>query len=170
MKRFLLLALCLLPLTGVTSCGYHAGGLVNPRMQGVSTFAVNMFDNVTTYPELGQLVTSAVGNELQSDGTFKMAAPSSADVVIRGSVTSASLSRTLVDWQDTNLSRELRVRVHVSYEVIRRSTGEVIRKGRATGDGTYFNTGGNTLTGRSAALSYGARQAASAIVDQLTIP
>ncbi len=114
MKRFLLLALCFLPLTGVTSCGYHVGGLVNPRMEGVSTFAVNVFDNETTYPELGQLVTSAVGNELQSDGTFKMAAPSSADVVVRGTVTNASLSRALVDWRDVNLSRELRVRVYVS--------------------------------------------------------
>ncbi len=170
MKRFLLLALCLLPLTGVTSCGYHAGGLLNPRMKGVSTFAVNMFDNETTYPELAQLVTSAVGNELQSDGTFKMASPSSADVVIRGAVTHASISRALVDWEDANLSRELHVRVHVSYVVTRRSTGEVIKKGYAVGDGTYFNTGGNTLTGRSAAFSYGARQAASSIVAQLTIP
>lgn len=169
MKRLLCLGLSLLTLS-LGSCGYHAGGLVNKKLEGVKTFNVTMFDNLTTYPNAGMLATSAIGNSLQTDGTFRMAAPGAADVVISGAVTTITIQQSLVDWQDTHLSLEFRITMQVDYKVKRVSDGKVIKEGIASGDGTYYNTGGNVQSGRDAALSYAARNVAEEIVASLTTP
>ena len=167
MKRLLCLGLSLLTLS-LGSCGYHAGGLVNKKLEGVKTFYVTMFDNLTTYPNAGMLATSAIGNSLQTDGTFRMAAPGSADVEISGTVTTITIEQSLVDWQDTHLSLEFRITMQVDYKVKRVSDGKVIKEGSASGDGSYYNTGGNVQSGRDAALSYAARNVAEEIVASFT--
>lgn len=169
MKRLLCLGLGLLTLS-LGSCGYHAGGLVNKKLEGVKTFYVTMFDNLTTYPNAGMLMTSAIGNSLQTDGTFRMAAPGVADVEISGSVSNVTIERSLVDWQDTHLSLEFRITMQVDYKVKRVSDGKVIKVGTASGDGSYYNTGGNVQSGRDAALSYAARNVAEEIVASFTTP
>ncbi len=169
MKRILslLVGLCLLPLS-VPSCGYHLGSVVSPKMDGVKSIAIEMFDNTTEYPIAGALVTTSVGNAIQTDGAFKLLSPTTADATITGSVSHVNISRSMVDWRDSNLSREFRVTVNVTYCVTRTSDGTVLAKGVASGSGTYYNAGGNTLAGREAALSYGTRLAADAIVESLT--
>ena len=169
MKRLLCLGLGLLTLS-LGSCGYHAGGLVNKKLEGVKTFYVTMFDNLTTYPNAGMLMTSAIGNSLQTDGTFRMAAPGVADVEISGSVTNVTIEQSLVDWQDTHLSLEFRITMQVDYKVKRVSDGKVIKEGTASGDGSYYNAGGNVQSGRDAALSYAARNVAEEIVASFTTP
>ncbi len=169
MKRLLCLGLGLLTLS-LGSCGYHAGGLVNKKLEGVKTFYVSMFDNFTTYPTAGMLATSAIGNSLQTDGTFKMASPGTADVEISGAVTNVTIEQSLVDWQDTHLSLEFRITMQVDYKVKRISDGKVIKEGCVTGDGSYYNTGGNVQAGRDAALSYAARNVAEEIVASFTMP
>lgn len=169
MKRLLCLGLGLLTLS-LGSCGYHAGGLVNKKLEGVKTFYVTMFDNFTTYPNVGMLMTSAIGNALQTDGTFRMAAPGAADVEISGSVSNVTIEQSLVDWQDTHLSLEFRITMQVDYKVKRVSDGKVIKEGCATGDGSYYNAGGNVQSGRDAALSYAARNVAEEIVASFTTP
>ncbi len=170
MKRLLPLILCFFTLLILSSCGYHLGGTVNAKLKGVKTIAVTMFDNNSEYPDLGFQVTTAMGNALQTDGTFTMAPPSSADVIVSGSVSGVDVRRSLIDGRDTHLARELTMKVYVSYTITRRKDGKVLVKGRANGDGSYFNTGGNTQAGRAAALSYASRRAAGMVVDLLTRP
>lgn len=169
MKRVLCLfaGLCLLPLS-LPSCGYHLGGVVSAKMEGVKSVAVEMFGNNTEYPLAGTLFTTALTNDLQTDGTFELLSPTTADAVVTGAVTGVSITRSLVDWRDANLSREFRVSVRVQYKVTRRSDGKVIASGTVTGSGNYYNSGGNVQAGREAAISYGTRRAAEAIVDSLT--
>lgn len=169
MKRVLCLfaGLCLLPLS-IPSCGYHLGGVISAKMEGVKSVAVEMFANDTEYPIAGALQTTAITNALQTDGAFELLSPTTADAVITGSVSGVDISRSLVDWRDSNLSLEFRITVHVSYKVTRKSDGKVLAQGSASGSGTYYNTGGNTQAGRDAAISYGTRRAAEAIVAALT--
>ncbi len=169
MKRIicLLVGLCLLPLS-VPSCGYHLGGLVSARMKGVKSVAVEMFENNTDYPVAGVLLTTAVANTLQTDGAFELLSPTTADAVITGSITNVEVSRSLVDWRDTNLSLELRLTVTVQYTVTRRSDGKLLATGQTSGSGTYYNGDVNIQSGREAAMSYAVRRAAEAIVESLT--
>lgn len=169
MKRLLCLGLGLLTLS-LGSCGYHAGGLVNKQLEGVTTYCVTMFDNLTVYPSADMLMTSALGNALQTDGTFRMAAPGVADVEISGAVTNVTIEQSLVDWQDTHLSLEFRITMQVDYKVKRVADGRIIKEGSVSGEGSYYNTGGNVQSGRDAALSFAARNAAAEIVASFTMP
>ena len=161
------LALCaLLP----ASCGYHLGGTVRADMEGMKTYSVSMFENHTVYPNVAMQVTSAIGNALQGDGAFEVAPASAADFTVSGTVKSVELERKLVDWRDSYLSLEVGVYVIVDYTVTDNRSGKVLSSGELRGEGSYFNTGGNTQTGRDAALSYASRQAAESLVETLTIP
>ena len=83
MKRFFSILACTLPLF-TASCGYQLGGLVNGDMKGMNTFDVTMFENQTNYPNVAMQMTTALADALQSDGTFRMVAPSQSDFSVSG--------------------------------------------------------------------------------------
>lgn len=167
MKKILAIALSLCALLP-TSCGYRLGGVVRADMEGMKTYSVSMFENQTVYPNVAMQVSSAIGNALQGDGAFTVAPASAADFTVSGTVKSVQLNRKLVDWRDSYLSLEVGVYVFVAYTITDNRTGKVLTKGELRGEGSYFNTGGNTQTGRDAAISYAARQAADELVERLT--
>ncbi len=165
-----LLTAGILPLFLLGSCGYHLGGLRNDKLKDMDSFCVNMFANHTVQPEVASLMTTALGDAMQRDGSFRMAAPSQCDFTIDGAVTSISREALSTDWRDSYISREIGMTVHVSYDVKDTKTGQTILSGSTSAQGSYFNDTGNIQSARSAALSYATRQAADNIVFQLTIP
>lgn len=158
-----LLASLLLP----ACSGYHLGGVPAAPMVGMKTYAVSMFANKTGYPDVAMLLTTALGNTMQSDGTFSIAPSSEADFIISGSVDDVRFSQSMRDWRDTELSFEVDVTVSASYTVIQRSTGKTLTSGTVSGSGSYFTASGNTFAGRESAFSYATRNAASDIVSRL---
>ncbi|MBQ4593896.1 MAG: hypothetical protein IJA81_04650 [Akkermansia sp.] len=169
MKRIFTLLACALPLV-TTSCGYKLGGLVNGDMEGMKTFDITMFENQTNYPHVAMQVTTALADALQSDGTFRMVSPSKSDFTVSGKVTSVQASSMTTNPDDSYLSLEIGLEVHVSYSITDRKTGKVVKSGEVNGEGSYFNTPGNVQAAREAALSYAARLAARELVDELTLP
>lgn len=152
----------------VSSCGYHLGGIKPSYMKDMNTFCVEMFANNTVQPNMGMLVTSAVGNTLQSDGTYRMAPRSEADFVIKGTVTHIERTSQRTSSEDSYVSSEIGLTVYVEYEVIDRKTGKVILKGTESGTGNYFNQDINTVSAMDSALSYASRLAAEDIAFNLT--
>ncbi len=169
MKRFFSILACMLPLF-TASCGYQLGGLVNGDMKDMKTFDVTMFENQTNYPLVAMQMTTALADALQSDGTFRMVAPSQSDFSVSGKVTSVSASSLTTNPDDTYLSLEIGLTVHVQYTITNRKTGKVIKTGTVSGQGSYFNTSGNAQSARESALSYATRLAADELVDALTLP
>lgn len=169
MKRFFSILACTLPLF-TASCGYQLGGLVNGDMKGMETFDVTMFENQTNYPNVAMQMTTALADALQSDGTFRMVAPSQSDFSVSGKVTSVSASSLTTNPDDSYLSLEIGLTVHVQYTITDRKSGRVIKTGTVTGQGSYFNTSGNAQSARESALSYATRLAADELVDALTLP
>lgn len=169
MKRFFSILACMLPLF-TASCGYQLGGLVNGDMKDMKTFDVTMFENQTNYPLVAMQMTTALADALQSDGTFRMVAPSQSDFSVSGKVTSVSASSLTTNPDDTYLSLEIGLTVHVQYTITDRKTGKVIKTGTVSGQGSYFNTSGNAQSARESALSYATRLAADELVDALTLP
>lgn len=169
MRYALSIILCTLLLL-CSSCGYRLGGLVNSDMKDMKTFDVQMFRNYTGYPHVAMQMTTAVGDVMQSDGTFRMVSPSRSDFSISGAVSSVSASSLITNPDDTYVSLEVELTVNVQYQITNRKTGKVIKSGTVEADGSYFNVAGNVQSAREIALSYATRKAALKIVDELTLP
>jgi hypothetical protein len=85
MQRALLLLLCLTAL-GLTGCaGYHLGA-AKGAVAGGQSIEIFPFNNQTLEPRLGDAVTQALRERLQTDGTYQLATRGGADVVVTGSI------------------------------------------------------------------------------------
>ncbi len=81
------LAVILLALFGMTSCGYRLSGTGELVPKGAKTIAIPVFINATNEPYVDVEVTKAVVNEFLTDGRLELAGLEGADVVLRGKVT-----------------------------------------------------------------------------------
>lgn len=173
MKRSAVMAAAAAALLLLPSCMpelYHMGGLKPKVMQDMNTFCVEMFENHSTQPEAAVLMTTALTDAMQRDGTYRLAPASKADFIISGEVSHISRDSLLPDWHDTYLSREVGVNVHVRYTVRSGRTGAVMVQREATGQGSYFNDTGNVQSAVNSALSAATRSAAEMVTDDLTTP
>lgn len=166
MKRLLILCVALL----LASCGYHMGGFKKTSMQNYNTFCIAMFENHSVYPNISMQVTTALADQLQRDGTYRMTSPDACDFEVSGVVRSVSASGLRTNAGDTYVSSEIGLTVYVNYVVRDTHTGKTVTSGTVHAEGSYFNKTGNVQTARDSALSYAARKAAELIVQNLTIP
>ena len=152
----------------LSACGYHLGGVKPSNMKHMNTFCVEVFENNTVQPNVGMLMTTAMANTLQSDGTYRMSPRENADFIVKGTVTRVERSSLRTDTDDTYVSSEIGLTVYVDYTVVDRKTGKVLRKGDSQATGSYFNRGVNTVSAMDTALSYATRQLADNITLNLT--
>ena len=156
---FRLLAGAMVAAVALTSCGYHLGGVRNRALAKMDSVSISM------------QLTTALGEELQRDGAYRILAPERADMTISGTVTSVTSSGLRTNSRNTYLSTEIGLTVTASYTIVQNSTGKVLLSGRASAEGSYFNDEtGNVQTARDSALSYATRQVAEKIVQNMTIP
>ena len=153
---------------GLGSCGYHLGGVKPASMQDMNTFCVEMFENNTVQPNVGVLMTTAMANALQSDGTYRMAPRDEADFIVKGTVTSISRDSLIANTEDSYISTYIALQVHAEYEVVDRKTGKRLSGGSASGMGSYFNQVGNTQSSIDTTLSYATRRLADDITLNIT--
>lgn len=153
---------------GLASCGYHLGGVKPASMQDMNTFCVEMFENNTVQPNVGVLMTTAIANALQSDGTYRMAPRDEADFIVKGTVTNISRDSLIANTEDSYISTYIALRVSAEYEVIDRKTGKRLSGGSSSGMGSYFNQVGNTQSSIDTTLSYATRRLADDITLSLT--
>ena len=152
----------------LSACGYHLGGIKPTCMKDMHTFAVEMFENNTVQPNVGMLMTTAMTNTLQSDGTYRMATRDEADFILKGTVTQIERDSLRTNPYDTYVSSEIGLTVYVDYTVVDRKTGKVLQEGDTQATGSYFNRGVNTVSAMDTALSYATRQLADNITLNLT--
>ncbi|MGN0836235.1 MAG: LPS assembly lipoprotein LptE [Akkermansia sp.] len=148
----------------------HMGGQKPEVMKDMSTFCVMMFENHSTQPSVGMLMTTAVTDALQRDGTYRLVPSSQADFLLSGSVTQLTRRSLLTDSDDSYLSREVGVEVHVIYQVLDRRSGRVVMEREVNGSASYFTDAGVVQTSLESALSYATRRAADDITNDLTMP
>lgn len=170
MKRFVALfaAAVSLLLSGCSSMLYHMGGAKPESMKELNSFSVEIFANHSTQPSAGMLMTTAVVDSLQRDGTYRLASSSQADFTISGEITHLSRESLLTNPVDTHLSLEVGLTVYVQYTVRNNHTGAVIMQHVAVGQGSYFTDSDNQQSAVESALSYAARNAAEDITSDLT--
>jgi hypothetical protein len=107
--------------------GYHLGP-VNPdtRVGGESSVEVLPFNNQTLQPRLGDAVTQALRERLQTDGTYRLATHGGGDIVVTGVIT--RYNREGLSYLNTDVATVENYRVGVIAHVTarERSTGKLL--------------------------------------------
>ncbi len=157
MKTFLL---SILLATGLSSCGYNLGFSKPAPLQHAETVTVEMFENNSLEHLAGILVTNAVADTMQRDGTFKLASSGAADICIRGTISEVQFSSVRPNPENTYISSEIDLTLFVNYQVVDNRTGKTIYQGRLKNASTFFNESGNVQAARESALGYAAQKTA----------
>ena len=151
----------------ISACGYHLGGMKPVSMKEMNTFCVEVFENETLHPNAGMLMTTAMANALQSDGTYRMAPHNDADFIVKGKVARITRESLIRDSEDTYVSKQLGARVYVQYQIVERATGKILFNSGAEESGEFFNQVGSTESAFETAISYATRRIADEIVIDL---
>jgi Lipopolysaccharide-assembly len=144
-----LFALCVAAFFLAGCAGYHLGP-VNGEIAGEKTIEVLPFNNQTLEPRLGDAVTEALRERLQTDGTYRLAKGGAGDIVVSGVI--MHYSRQGLSYLNTDVSTVSNYRVEaVAHVTVReRDTGKVLLD---------KNVNGSTLVQVGADLADAERQA-----------
>jgi len=121
--QFLAVSTMTLLLTGCA--GYHLGP-VNGAVAGEKTIEVLPFNNQTFQPRLGDSVTQALRERLQTDGTYRLVTRAPGDIVVTGVIT--HYSRKGLSFLNTDVATPQDYRIDITAHVTARSrdTGRVL--------------------------------------------
>src|SRR4029077_4734359 len=105
--------------------GYHLGP-VNGGVAGEKSIEVFPFNNQTLEPRLGDAVTQALRERLQTDGTYHLATHEAGDIVVTGVI--LRYPRQPLSYLNTDIATAQNYRVSVVAHVTarERSTGKVL--------------------------------------------
>jgi hypothetical protein len=97
--------------------GYHLGP-VNGVTAGAKTIEVAPFNNQTLQPRLGDAVTQALRERLQTEGTYRVATRNPGDIVVTGVI--YSYKREGLGFLNTDITTPVNYRISVTAHVIAR--------------------------------------------------
>jgi hypothetical protein len=107
-----------LTLTLLTGCaGYHLGP-VNGAVAGAQSIEVLPFNNQTLQPRLGDSVTQALREQLQTDGTYHLDTHGQGDVVVTGVIT--RYNRIPLSYLNTDVTTAQSYRLDITAHVVAR--------------------------------------------------
>lgn len=163
--RFLTFSLFALLLAGCA--GYHVGPVQPKVMKGISTIAVPNFKNDTVVPRIEVLTAGTVVQQIQQDGTYKIAHENNADAILEGRITEIRRTPARSVHGDVLSTREFRLTIRIEYKLHNRSTGEEIMHRSVSGSTSFF-VGGDVNQDERQAIPLAVQQAAVTIVSQLS--
>ena len=146
--------------------GYHLGA-VNGAVAGEKTIEVLPFNNQTLQPRLGDAVTQALRERLQTDGTYHLSSHGAADVVVTGVIT--RYQRIGVAYLNTDVTTAQSYRVNVTAHVVARepASGKVLLDKDVTGY-TLVTVGTDLASAERQALPLLAEDLAQNISELIT--
>jgi hypothetical protein len=132
MRPLTFFAICLTALLSAGCAGYHLGP-VNNAVAGDKSIEIVPFNNQTLQPRLGDAVTQALRERMQTDGTYRLATGSPGDVVVTGVIT--AYNREGVGFLRTDVATAENYRVDITAHVTARdrSTGTVLLEKNVNG-------------------------------------
>lgn len=116
----------------VGCASYHLGP-VNGAVAGDKSIEVLPFNNQTLQPRLGDAVTQALRERLQTDGTYHLATHGEGDVVVTGVITRYERQGLSYLNNDVTTTDNYRVNVNVHVIARERATGKVLLDKNVTG-------------------------------------
>ena len=146
--------------------GYHVGP-VDGTVAGDKSVEVLPFNNQTLQPRLGDAVTQALREKLQTDGTYHLATGGAGDVVVSGVIT--RYNREGVSFLNTDVATPENYRVDIMAHVtVRdRSNGHVLLDQDVKG-ATLVHVGADLASDERQALPLLAEDLSRNITELLT--
>jgi hypothetical protein len=132
MRPLKFFALCALALSFAGCAGYHLGP-VNGETAGEKSIEILPFNNQTLQPRLGDAVTQALRERLQTDGTYHVATHGEGDIVVTGVITRYRRRGLSYLNNDVTTTDNYRVNVNVHVVARERATGKVLLDKNVTG-------------------------------------
>jgi hypothetical protein len=110
----------------LTGCaGYHLGP-VNGAVAGEKSIEVVPFNNKTLQPRLGDAVTQALRERLQTEGTYRLTTRDPGDVVVTGVIMSYNREGVSFLSSDVVTPQDYRVNIIAHITACERDTGKVL--------------------------------------------
>ena len=128
-----LLSLLWVACSGCSS--YQLGSTYDP---GFKTIFIENFKSEVDEPMLENLVTTTVIKQFQKDGTFQVTDLAQADVILKGRITSFSMSPVRFSRANELTPTEASMAIEVKYVLIKRNETKSYFEGQATGDTSFF--------------------------------
>lgn len=163
MKNVILhMALCSAAL--LSGCAGYTWGTSVP--EEYRTVAVPVFENLTSFSELGPIVTQYTLREFQREGSFKVVRPSEAAIEVQGVV--QSMKRGAASYDRTGSLRASEYRYVVSADVtfVDKRNGKVLLERKGITGETTFLTQNDLLTGQKNASARIAQDIARQVVNE----
>ena len=133
MRQILFPVACVLVLGLFAGCAGYRLGPANGAVAGEKSIEVLPFNNQTLQPRLGDALTQALREELQTDGTYHLTAHDPGDVVVTGVVTSYSRSGVSFLSSDAATPQDYRIDVTAHVTARERATGKLLLDKDITG-------------------------------------
>ena len=146
--------------------GYHLGP-VNGAVAGEKSVEVLPFNNQTLQPRLGDAVTQALRERLQTDATYHLATHGPGDVVLSGVIT--RYNREGLSYLNNDVSTTENYRVGITAHVVarERATGKVLFDKNVSGY-TLINVGTDLADSERQSLPLLAEDLARNVTELLT--
>ena len=126
MRPLISFAICLAAILSAGCAGYRLGP-VNPNVvAGAKSIEIAPFNNQTLQPRLGDAVTQALREIMQTDGTYRLATRGPGDVVVTGVIT--AYTREGVGFLRSDVATAVNYRVDLTAHVkaLDRVSGKVL--------------------------------------------
>ncbi len=142
----------------LAGCAAYHLGPVNGADAGDKSIEVLPFNNQTLQPRLGDAVTQALRERLQTDGTYRLDTHGGGDVVVSGVIT--RYNRVGLSYLNSDVTTAQSYRVNI--------TAHVVVRERATGKALLDkNVTGYTLVTVGSDLASAERQASPLLAEDL---
>ena len=120
-------------LTGCAS--YKTGSIHDP---GFKTIFIENFKSEVDEPALENLVTSTVIQQFQRDGTIEVTDIEHADVILRGRITSFTMSPARYSRENELTPTEVSMSIGVHYTLTKRGQPKSYLDGQSSGSTSFF--------------------------------
>jgi hypothetical protein len=130
MRPPIFFAICVTVIVSAGCAGYHLGP-VNGAVAGERSIEVVPFNNQTLQARLGDAVTQALRERLQTDGTYHLATHGPGDVIVTGVIT--DYHREGVSFLRTDVATTENYRVDLTAHVTAREGDKVLLDKDVTG-------------------------------------
>jgi hypothetical protein len=141
MRGLKILLPCVLAVWSAGCAGYHLGPVKPDVVAGAQSIEVLPFNNQTLQPRLGDAVTQALRERLQTDGTYRLTTHSPGDVVVTGVI--ASYDREGVSFLQSDVTTVENYSISITAYVTAcdRATGKVLLDKKKVTGYTLVQTG-----------------------------
>ena len=123
MRPLISFAICAAVILSAGCAGYHLGP-VNGAVAGGKSIEIVPFNNQTLQPRLGDAVTQALRERMQTDGTYRLTTRGPGDVVVTGVIT--SYKREAVSFLRSDVTTAENYRVDIVAHVTARDGNKVL--------------------------------------------